>query len=211
MRQKTDAKRQQILDVAARLFLKFGLESVSMSQVAADVGGSKATLYNYFQNKEELFVEVVMKIIGHMTERAATALERNLPLMEKLKSLGIEYLKFILEDDSIALYRNVLIYPHRGRLSRDAYDRVMRSAWKHVTDVIDEAMKQGRLKKEDPWLATLQLKKLFELDLIERRLLSLDKDINMSEIERNVEKGLNVFLSYYRPAPCEGTQGKARA
>jgi len=199
MRQKTDAKRQQILDVASKLFLKFGLESVSMSQVAAEVGGSKATLYNYFQNKEDLFVEVSMKIMGHMTENAAMTLDRTLPLLEKLRVLGIEYLKFILADDSIALYRNVLIYPHRGLLGREAYERVMRKAWKNVTEVIEEAMTQGRLKKEDPWLATLQLKKLFELDLIERRLLSLDKGINASEIERNVEKGLNVFSSYYKP------------
>ena len=36
-------------------FLAEGYAETSMSSVAAKVGGSKATLYNYFKSKEELF------------------------------------------------------------------------------------------------------------------------------------------------------------
>lgn len=59
MKKKTDARRQAILDVAAQAFQELGFERTSMSGICARVGGSKATLYNYFPSKEELFFEVI--------------------------------------------------------------------------------------------------------------------------------------------------------
>src|SRR6201996_3357841 len=50
-----DAKRRAILDVASEVFLAQGYAATSMSEIAARVGGSKGTLYNYFRSKEELF------------------------------------------------------------------------------------------------------------------------------------------------------------
>ncbi|MFT3998253.1 MAG: helix-turn-helix domain-containing protein, partial [Asticcacaulis sp.] len=50
-----DTRREAILDVASRIFLEEGFDAASMSAIAARVGGSKGTLYNYFKNKEELF------------------------------------------------------------------------------------------------------------------------------------------------------------
>src|SRR5258708_8438615 len=50
-----DARREAILDVAQQVFLKEGYAAASMSTIAARLGGSKGTLYNYFRSKEELF------------------------------------------------------------------------------------------------------------------------------------------------------------
>lgn len=199
MRTKSDKKRQQILRIASRLFLQHGLEAVSMSQIAAKVGGSKATLYNYFRNKEDLFIEVALDIIRRMTGGTSLTLASSLPLFDKLRILCTEYLKFVLSDESIALYRNVLIYPHRGKIGRESYDRAMRTAWGNVADLIEKAMEDGILKKADPWQAALHLRSLIELDLVDRRLFELDNDIETEEIEKNVELGLALFRSYYGP------------
>jgi len=59
VRKKTETKRQAILDVAADLFRESGFERASMSELCLRVGGSKATLYNYFSSKEEVFAEVL--------------------------------------------------------------------------------------------------------------------------------------------------------
>ena len=48
MRVKTEEKRQAILEEAAKAFQELGFERTSMSEICARVGGSKATLYNYF-------------------------------------------------------------------------------------------------------------------------------------------------------------------
>ena len=57
---KTDQKRQHILDTAFRLFQSKGFANTSMSEITAEAGGSKATVYNYFPSKEELFAEFLL-------------------------------------------------------------------------------------------------------------------------------------------------------
>lgn len=52
-------KRAQIIAVAREHFFEKGFEGVSMSAIAAQLGGSKRTLWSYFASKEELFAAVV--------------------------------------------------------------------------------------------------------------------------------------------------------
>ena len=67
MKTKTEAKRQAILKAAAEVFRKVGFERASMSEIRARIGGSKATLYNYFPSKEKLFFEVMYQVQGTRT------------------------------------------------------------------------------------------------------------------------------------------------
>ena len=57
---KSDIKRQAILDTAYRLFRTQGFDKTSVSEITAEVGGSKATIYSHFPSKEELFVECML-------------------------------------------------------------------------------------------------------------------------------------------------------
>src|SRR5450631_4013321 len=59
---KTDQKRQHILDTAYHLFQRKGFANTSMSEITAEAGGSKATVYNYFASKEELFLACMTSI-----------------------------------------------------------------------------------------------------------------------------------------------------
>src|SRR5262249_55597733 len=54
-----DDRRDAIVAIAHEVFLVNGYAGTSMSAIAARVGGSKATLYNYFRSKQELFIAVV--------------------------------------------------------------------------------------------------------------------------------------------------------
>jgi AcrR family transcriptional regulator len=65
---KTNQKRQHILDTALRLFQSKGFANTSMSEITAEAGGSKATVYNYFPAKEELFVECMTYVNGEYFE-----------------------------------------------------------------------------------------------------------------------------------------------
>jgi len=58
-------------------------------------------------------------------------------------------------------------------------------------------MKNGDIKTTDPWFATTQLRFLIELDLAERKMLNLAPKISAKEIERNVDRGLDLFMEYY--------------
>src|SRR6478735_2976574 len=49
-------RMQQTLDVAHELFAERGYAAVTMDEVATAVGVTKPLLYNYFGNKERLYV-----------------------------------------------------------------------------------------------------------------------------------------------------------
>jgi TetR/AcrR family transcriptional regulator, cholesterol catabolism regulator len=55
--------KERILVKADELFNRYGLRSVSMDDIAAQVGMSKKTLYQYYADKEELVSEVFSAIM----------------------------------------------------------------------------------------------------------------------------------------------------
>ena len=54
--ERRDERRDGILDVARDCFLADGYAATSMSTIAARLGGSKGTLYNYFKSKDEVYL-----------------------------------------------------------------------------------------------------------------------------------------------------------
>lgn len=56
--------RDRILIRSRDLFMKYGIRSVSMDDIASEMGISKKTIYQYFADKEELVAEVIECKIG---------------------------------------------------------------------------------------------------------------------------------------------------
>jgi AcrR family transcriptional regulator len=53
------ATRQQLADVAMRLFATRGFDHVTVAEVAGEAGVSEKTVFNYFPTKEDLFFDEV--------------------------------------------------------------------------------------------------------------------------------------------------------
>jgi AcrR family transcriptional regulator len=59
-----EARREQILETAQRLFEERGYEGVSMSDVATAAKVTRGLVHHYFGAKRELYVEVVRSLLG---------------------------------------------------------------------------------------------------------------------------------------------------
>lgn len=197
MKTKSDLKRNQILDIAANLFIAKGYDQVSMAELCAQVGGSKATLYSHFKSKEDLFVEVIYFLIQKITEAVSFKISAEMSLRDKLYAIGIEYLKLSLSGDWIGLTRNLIAQGNTNLSNSASYEKGVKYLWQHVEDLIAAAIHSGELKPEEPKFAAMQLRKLFELDLLERRLLNVVQEASKTDIEKNVSSGLAMFFSYY--------------
>jgi AcrR family transcriptional regulator len=57
------AMRQRILETADRLFYGQGIRAVGVDTIAAEIGISKRTLYNYFPSKDDLIVAYLSRRI----------------------------------------------------------------------------------------------------------------------------------------------------
>ena len=52
-----EAKKQYILDNVCKLYLKYGIRTLTMDDIATEFGISKKTLYQYFNDKEDLITQ----------------------------------------------------------------------------------------------------------------------------------------------------------
>ncbi|MBQ6109244.1 MAG: TetR/AcrR family transcriptional regulator [Thermoguttaceae bacterium] len=55
------ARYEEILSAAHKLFLEKGFERTSINEIVKEAGGSMATAYRWFQNKETLFIVVFLR------------------------------------------------------------------------------------------------------------------------------------------------------
>ncbi|MFE7120493.1 TetR/AcrR family transcriptional regulator [Streptomyces sp. NPDC057654] len=77
-RASSGRKRSAILGAARELFLRHGVDRVSMDTVAARAGVSKATVYSHFGDKQRLFLAILQDASESLAASASDALERHL-------------------------------------------------------------------------------------------------------------------------------------
>ena len=83
---KVDKTREKIIQVADKLFGRFGFYKTSMDEIAKIARKAKGSLYYHFSSKEELFKEVVAKEIRHLkNELSKIANDDRISSKEKIK------------------------------------------------------------------------------------------------------------------------------
>ena len=97
----------RLLDAATQLFLSRGFEATSCDQIATLAGAGKGSLYARYANKEELFTAVVRRSVEAGLRTSNDSL-RQLPLMERLRIVGLDLLRHSLQPDAVAMMRMVI-------------------------------------------------------------------------------------------------------
>lgn len=62
--------KNEIMDVALRMFASSGYEAVSMSMIAGEIGITKGALYRHFESKQDIFDSLIKKMFELDAERA---------------------------------------------------------------------------------------------------------------------------------------------
>lgn len=125
---RQDNRRQQLLDVAARLFRERGFHVTSMRDIAHEVGMLSGSIYYHFSSKEELLLAVYEEGLRHIAEQVDAAVAgRNTP-WERLEAGCTAHLEALLE---LSDYTQVMIRvlpPEGGKVAerllelRDQYE-----------------------------------------------------------------------------------------
>ncbi|MGB3306206.1 MAG: TetR/AcrR family transcriptional regulator [Thermomicrobiales bacterium] len=76
-----------LLEVAQRLFTERGYANVSMQQIAEAAGMTKGAPYYHFQNKEELFLRVSVRILREIGQLISDACHDSGSLEQRLNQL----------------------------------------------------------------------------------------------------------------------------
>lgn len=205
MRTLTNERRQAIIDTAADLFQEMGYERTSMNEVAKRVGGSKATLYNYFASKEALFEIVVRTYSTHFLNAAASELSSyGVGLMtfeQKLTRFGERMMEVLLTDNkALRIYRCVLAEAGNsdiGELFRAAGPQ---ESIAKLAELMSLAMSNGELMPGDSTVRALQFTALLKAEVDSRLLERTPEPWSITQVKNIVARGVQLFL-YGAAAP----------
>ncbi len=65
--------RDRILEDAAHLFARDGYDGTSLSELAASVGVTKAAIYHYFPNKQEIYEAIIVRTLQGLRRHVSQA------------------------------------------------------------------------------------------------------------------------------------------
>ena len=200
MRVKTEEKRQAILEVAAQAFQELGFERTSMSEICARVGGSKATIYNYFASKEELFSEVMFLsteaefMVVHQALDASTD-----DVAESLQRFGERLLTFLYSPRIRAERHLAISESRRSELGRLVYERGVQRSQNLIAAFMARAMTQGQLRETDARVVAQHFFGLLEAELLEPFLHQQLGEVGAEQIRAVTARAVAVFMAGYGP------------
>lgn len=195
-----DARREAILDVARDVFLEEGYANASMSTIAARLGGSKGTLYNYFKNKEQLFAAYVVRHCAWQRDAMFEISAEIDDIRAALTKVGRTYLSIVLSDFSMANFRVIVAEAQRTpEIGRAFYETGPKSGAQLLGKILQKAADTGQLKLADPIHAAHQFIGLCQNRLMKARLCNAMNEPTAEEIDREVLPAVEVFLSAFAP------------
>ena len=78
-------RRNEILDVAERLFCTKGYDNTSTNDILAEIGIARGTLYYHFKSKEDILDAMIDRILDEIIRKASRiALDESVPVLERL-------------------------------------------------------------------------------------------------------------------------------
>jgi len=189
-----------MIEAAWKLFLEKDYASVSMDDVIKISGGSKATLYKQFKNKEGLLTAVIDRLAKQMLEGVQQTRVTGLSPRETLLHFGLQLGRLALSDMAVRQHRlavaSAIEFPE---LSRLWFDNGPNQTMSGLADYLASETKAGRLKIKDPFQAAWTFGGMI-LCYHNMRLLIGAPGPSQTEIKAIVTEAVELFLSRYQPA-----------
>jgi AcrR family transcriptional regulator len=192
-----EERREAIMSVAREVFFEHGYSATSMSAIAARLGGSKGTLYNYFKSKEELFEAQVRDLCGGAADRILATTGEGTPT-ETLMALGDRYLTHLYSEPMVKLFRILVAEVQRSpELGRLFYEVGPARGRKGLESYLKSAKAQGLVDPPDCALAADQFLSLCKGPAHLQFVLNLIPPPTRKEIEQHVERAVRAFMTLY--------------
>lgn len=186
-------REEQLVSIAASLFATKGYDATSLRDIAETAGITKAALYYWFPEKEQLFQRVVAGRLKLLMERVTAAVEPAATPIEKIRRFLLAAAEQ-MDDDRFAWVASSNTFwsnfkpEQRAAVVpiRDAFERLLRAC---IADAVD----QKQLRAVDPAIATKLL--LSGLNLMPR-WHKADGPLTAAQV---VEQYLDIVLEGMRP------------
>jgi AcrR family transcriptional regulator len=186
---KKELAKDKIGKVAMQCFAKYGLDKTTLDDIAKAVGLNKASLYYYYKNKEDIFLEVAIK----EGQDFLNALQ--MKVMEKKGTS--QRIAFYLRGRT-NYYKNVL---NMNRVSSETlnkmlpkffelFDEVMKLEMKFLAILIKEGIKSGelvRVNADKLATALIDMNDAFKHHVEHKAILKMQGEIDYTQSMEEME------------------------
>lgn len=157
-----DKELQNILIKVGELYNKYGIKSITMDDVARELGISKKTLYTYVKNKNEL----VEKVFVYLYEQGSCTIKelsnKNHDAVEELLEVGIFMIQSIKNYNPSTEYDLKKYYPElHARFNEIKKERMYDAILKNI----EKGKKEGlfRTDMNDKIIAKIQVSRFLNM------------------------------------------------
>jgi len=193
-----DARREAILDVAQDVFLDEGFAAASMSTIAARLGGSKGTLYNYFKSKDELFEAFVQRRCVWHQEAIFGGVSDETAMREALTTFAEAYIKTTLSDVSLRSLRLIIAEAERSpEIGRMFFENGPRRGIARLAGYMTRWTEQGLLDIDDPEAAAQFFMGLTKGRFHMARLCNIIPELTDEQAAEEAARAVRTFLRAY--------------
>ena len=143
-------REQEILDVALKLFLESGEDSVTVEMIAATVGIGKGTIYKHFKSKAEIYLRLMLDY-----ERELNELFHSETMDSDKEALSRAYFAFRMRDPQrYHLFDRLEEKALRAQQEPEMIEQlhtIRASNFERLTRLIEDRISEGKLEDVPPY------------------------------------------------------------
>lgn len=189
---------EEILSIAAHVFMQEGYDRASVGEIARRAGTSKETLYARFPNKEELFTAVITRKTEILLNQFSRVLLPRKSLSKALEDFGIYLLNLMLSPEMQLLNRTLIsAAPKFPDLAAKFWEFCPDREQSHLAGYLKKQIARGRLCSCDPREASELFFSLCLGQFLLRTQLLVVRHPSTAEKRTHIREAVRVFLTAY--------------
>jgi AcrR family transcriptional regulator len=140
-------RRQQLLDLSARLFAERGYGATTVRDIADEAGILSGSLYHHFHSKEAMVDEILSSFLDELFASYRAIVAQDLGARQKLEAVVVESFAGIdRHHDAVAIFQNEA--KHLAQSARFSYlndrGREFRALWQQI---LEEGVRTGAFRE----------------------------------------------------------------
>ncbi len=153
-------RKQLIVEAATKSFSLFGYKATTMDGVAKIANVGKGTIYTFFANKEELFGDIMSRMIGEMKQVAEGAIDPELPFFDNLYA-ALERVLDFREEHELALKLSQEVREIGTPMAVEALNRIERAVVGYIAEWVRASVDKGEIRPCEPEMTAFVMLKLY--------------------------------------------------
>jgi AcrR family transcriptional regulator len=153
-RERTETRKNEIIDTAQRLFMEQGYEETSIGDILAESGLAKGSLYYHYRSKEEILDGVILRITEALTVAAKNVADD--PALTACEKMPRLIASINISNSSGESMIRELHKPANALLHQKSLARTIRAVAPILANVVEQGIREGVYRTPYP-LETMEL------------------------------------------------------